>query len=422
MEFLSTAHQTIQRVLHHHLPPPKDKEPAITSLPVMIGNKKSLKDPFLQGMIAVALIYAGIFGWVALNANDSLRRYEEQFPFYIAQVAHPEPVAMPEPYVHPISPNSITEPVQPAAIENTQPGTPEEPHAAVVIPTGPLKPAPIEGLYQQTPAGKLPKISSDGLTPFEAYKRPFVYQNKPVIVLAIKNYGLSAEDSEQVLALPADVSFILSPYADNPDLWQKKAREAGHEVWLSLPMENTRFLQEDPGPLALLSHSSTPENQKKLDTLLGITTGYSGIVAETDKAFLDMHAMLDGLISSVFARGLGYVEMNTAGSEFLETIAVQKNAPFISLDQDGINGSSDLDAIEQKAAAQGAYIVATELTPKNLKFLHGWTVSLTGKATLAPLSAAASGAIPKKTPQPETAPAAIEVAPMEAAPAEEGHH
>jgi polysaccharide deacetylase 2 family uncharacterized protein YibQ len=360
---------------------------------------KVFRKAFLQGIGAVAVVYIGIFTFVALQADKTLHRLEEQFPFRVVAIVRPPPPD--EAYVYPptpAAPGTAQAEYQPAP-------TPGDQQAQIDVPMGPLKPAPFEGLYEVKDGLKLPKIDADGMTPFEAYKRPFGYLGNPVVALVIRNYGLSVADSDIALALPPEVTLLLSPYADNPELWQKKAREAGHEVWLNLPMENNRYLVDDPGPQALLSRASLPENQKKLNNVLGSVTGYTGIVAETDKAFLDMHAMLGELIKSVFARGLGYVEMNPAGSEFLETLAVASNTPFMAVDENGgIYNESDLGRLESLARQKG-YVTATiALQPKNLEALKVWGLGLASRnITLAPLSAVAAGRVPKKSlPRPTT--------------------
>jgi uncharacterized protein len=344
---------------------------------------KAFKKAFFQGIVVVALFYSGVYAWVAVNADKTMQAIEDGLPSSIMLIDHA--ASLPEAYNYPPAPTGetiehITEQPQPEDHTTTE---------NVEVPSGPLQPAPFDGLYDTVVEGMLPKISASGQRPFDAYKRPYAASGTPKIALAVKNYGLSAGDSDKALALPPEVALILSPYSAEPELWQRKARESGHEVWLWLPMENTRFLEDDPGPRALLTHSSLPDNQKMLFWLLTRATGYAGVAAETDKAFMDMHAMLGELLNMVFSKGLGYLELNSAGSEFIETMAVAKGSPFVGVNE-GIKtvNASTFTRLEETARKNGSAVAVMELTPRNVDDVREWALTLLNKGVvLAPVSA-----------------------------------
>ncbi len=351
-------------------------------------GERSSKKTFLQGLTAVAVIYGGTYAWIAMNSGQTMQRLQDNLPSMIMLIDRAAPLPeSPESYVFPPAPVA-TAPVESISEQ------PETEHVAeqIEIPSGPLAVAPIPGLYETTLEGMLPKISENGQTPFNSYKRPFAPTNGPKIALAVSGYGLSAADSDKALALPPEVSLILSPYSADPELWQRKARESGHEIWLSLPMENSNFVLNDPGPRALLSRSSMTDNNKKLLWILSRATGYAGVAGETDKAFLDMHSMLGTLVTSIFKRGIGYFELNPHGSEFLETLAVAQSAPFIGLDQ----SIASIDAraftrMEENARKDGSAVAVMDLTPRNVDDVREWALTIGSRGfVLAPVSAIAA--------------------------------
>lgn len=367
----------------------------MTASPAGTRDKKFQK-AFAQGLAGIALVYAGVYGFVAMKADETVGRIQDNLATSIMLIDR----AAPSPSTQIVEPSGTTT----AAQIDTAPETVATEH--INVPTGPLQPAPFEELIETAPEGMLPKISAEGINPFDAYKRPYAPNGVPAIALAVKDYGLSAKESDEALALPPEVSLILSPYAENAEMWQKKARESGHEVWLSLPLENDRFLEDDPGPRALLTRASLPENQKRLSWILSRATGYAGVAAETDKTFIDMHAMLGDLITTVYKRGLGYFELNTFGSEFLETLAISQNGKFIQLNESNGNYNDKVfTRLEQKARADGFVTATMALTPRNLEAVKLWALSLSNKGfELAPVSAVASAKAKQPAPVEQAAP------------------
>ena len=161
-----------------------------------------------------------------------------------------------------------------------------EPGAGVVVPSvtrtsfkglsaapagTPLAVSPVSSVAEPTGLGMLPKIAEDGLTPYEAYARPEPAMDaaKPKIAIIITGVGMSRAATEATLAaMPQDVALSLDIYARGLDFWVARAREDGHEILLSLPMESETFPFSDPGPEALKVLNAPEENVKKLEFIL----------------------------------------------------------------------------------------------------------------------------------------------------------
>lgn len=169
-----------------------------------------------------------------------------------------------------------------------------------------------EGLTEDSPYGPLPIIrEKDGMTAFKAYQSAI----EPVLLPAsgevhkvaflLKSYGLSESVSENGnKSLPAGITYILSPYADNPQEKINAARVLGHEVWLNIPVQGERFGFDDPGPQALLAGLTPENNRKRLEMNLGKVTGYVGVNFETVKAFTAAPTTLGSIVQDLQKEGL----------------------------------------------------------------------------------------------------------------------
>jgi hypothetical protein len=113
-------------------------------------------------------------------------------------------------------------------------------------------------LIEDSATGPLPRIARDGRTPLRVYARTFDANDKrPKIALVIRGLGVGASNTAMALSqLSPEVAFGFVPFA--PDLQSDvdKARGAGHEVMLELPMEPFDFPDSDPGPHVLLVAAS----------------------------------------------------------------------------------------------------------------------------------------------------------------------
>jgi hypothetical protein len=143
-----------------------------------------------------------------------------------------------------------------------------------------LPKAPIGGLTAPGPRGFLPKIRSDGLTPLDAYRRPFsAGSEKGRVSIIISGLGFSAETTRRAIeTLPAEVTLAFVPYASNLQSWIDAARARGHEVLLELPMEPFDAASVDTGPQTLLAGGAGAENLRRMDDLLSRAVGYCGVL------------------------------------------------------------------------------------------------------------------------------------------------
>jgi polysaccharide deacetylase 2 family uncharacterized protein YibQ len=183
---------------------------------------------------------------------------------------------------------------------------------------GPIA-APNPALQEPAPerdGSMLPRIAADGRTPGQLYARGFAAAEpaRPRIGLILAGIGLNEADSAQAArALPAEVTLAISPYAPQPASVLPIAREMGHEMLLSIPMEPQGFPLNDPGDHALLTDAAPAENARSLDWALGRFAGYAGTTGAlgnklNGERFQSLPEQIDPVLSTLAARGLFYVD------------------------------------------------------------------------------------------------------------------
>tara|TARA_X000001036_G_scaffold437673_1_gene483572 strand:+ start:5496 stop:6647 length:1152 start_codon:yes stop_codon:yes gene_type:complete len=260
-----------------------------------------------------------------------------------------------------------------------------------------LKNAPIEGYYENSEFGLLPKRLGRLDTPFKVYKRPFLLnRDKANVAFIIADFGLSESISNTLLKeLPAEVSLIMSPYTLAPDYWQKRARRSGHEIWMDVPLQTLNFPSTDPGTKGLLTSVSLGYNLERLNWILSRTTGYAGIAAYSDRAVEKSSSMFENIFDSAFKRGLGYIELNTSNqSQLIHERAKKNDAPFAHAVKSMRVFDLDTQAIKDAEAMikeRKMSVIVIKPTSKNIMALSNWITRLKeSNVGVAPASAIAA--------------------------------
>lgn len=351
------------------------------------------RNALIQGLGATIVLYIIIFAGLAFTAGGALEKMEMKLASETVQInggSAATPVSVAEHIPTHQQQQQQHSPATDADAHNTtaQHHTPAA-TARPFVKGLSLTPAPINGFYETTHDGPLPIIDSNQQTPFEAYKKPFTPTGQPLIAIVVRDYGLSGPLSMKVLKdLPAEVSLILSPYADEPEKFQQQARAQGHEIWIDLPAQTEDYPLADPGPQALLSDAGLRQNQDHLNWILSRTSGYAGVAVSIDDSFRNASTLLQKLFGNVFERGLGYFEMNPDAGTSIETMAVVHKAPYarnaVFVEQ------ISLKSLESTARQKGFVIGVVSPYPGHIASLKVWMDTLDAKGfTIAPLSAIA---------------------------------
>lgn len=321
---------------------------------------------FLQGLAGVILLFLLFALWAFLRTDEAYEHHQDKLASKTVIVEKPVEL----------------NPIEVTTIEENAESLPA---------------APMEGLYEDGEFGMLPVVSaSDGLKPFDAYKKPFEpVQGRPMIALVVTGLGLSDKATQNIFhALPSVVSLSFSPYARKAESLGQLARASGHEIWLDFPLERESFGETDPGPRAILRNASLEQNSAHTLWLLSQLQGYCGVILPENHVFRSDVTDINGVIDELIARGLGIVEMNELGSPEISARAYQEGSPYeisdfvLDYELSSRDISDNFKALELRALKNGKAIGFISPHPLSLQVAKRWIDTLEGKGVqLAPLSA-----------------------------------
>src|SRR6476619_1927521 len=277
------------------------------------------------------------------------------------------------------------------------PPPPEDETASIT-----LVQVPVPELVEESQYGPLPKVATDGRRPIDVYARPSKYAEKaapgqpPRIAVLINGMGLSdGITAEAIKGLPAPISVAYGAYGRNLQDWVTKARAAGHEVLLQIPLEPQDYPTNDPGPHTLLTTLPPEENMKRLQWLMSRFTGYVGLTNQMGAKFETAQDSFLPVLEEVKARGLLFVDdgttQNSAGGQIAGTIGLDYAAADVDIDAvpSPDNISKALAQLEALAKERGSAIGVASAKPATIKQLSQWAGQLQGKGfVLIPVSAA----------------------------------
>jgi len=253
-------------------------------------------------------------------------------------------------------------------------------------------------LIEDSSQGPLPRIAPDGRAPMKAYAPPFeTNDRRPKIALLVAGLGVGASITDAALAqLPPEVTLGFAPFTAELQSAIDKARGAGHEVLLEVPMEPFDFPDSDPGPHALLVAASTEENGKRLDWALSRATGYAGVMNLLGGRFLGEETAIEPVLGHVARRGLFFFDSGASSSSVAVTAARHMRAPIVTgtLSLDAVTTPALIDAkvaeLENAARQDGFAIGVASAFPVTIARLAEWAANANARGfQLVPVSALA---------------------------------
>lgn len=185
----------------------------------------------------------------------------------------------------------------------------------------------------------------------------------PYIAIIIDDVGHDLQRLDQILALPAPVTLAILPDSQFAQLAAERARAAGHEVFLHLPMEPSGLA--DPGPLAVTSWLTADDIERRVTSALAAVPGARGLNNHMGSRMSACRSCMDTIAAIAVERDLMVVDSLTAPNSQLFHAARAANAPAakrdVFLDHDrspGAIAAALNDAQARAMAKPGRPIVA----------------------------------------------------------------
>ncbi|MFP6772316.1 MAG: divergent polysaccharide deacetylase family protein [Alphaproteobacteria bacterium] len=200
--------------------------------------------------------------------------------------------------------------------------------------------------------------------------------------------------SDRAIALPRPITLAILPYGNNLAGLVARARTAGHEVMLHLPME-PRALDADPGPNALLTGLPEGELDRRIAVNLGRLNGYVGVNNHMGSRFTASARDMRRVMVALRARDLLFLDSLTTGRSTGHGLAREFGIPTvvrdIFLDNDRAPASIRRQLARTVARARGHGHAIGHPYPETLDALESWLPRLAAQGlVLLPVSALVS--------------------------------
>ena len=245
-----------------------------------------------------------------------------------------------------------------------------------------------DALLRSTPLGRTPRISPDGRKPVSYYSR--VYEggrSLPRVAIVVGGLGLNAAVTERAIdELPPEISLSFAPYAKNLDFWTRKARQAGHEVLIELPMEGYGANTQALGAAALLTSRSAEENMQRLDWLMSRFGAYFAATNYLGAKFSADEAAIAPILAKLKEAGVGYIDDTGAAARVaggLPIATVSRMIPAAADDADLRSVQRELAMLEQIATRDGFALGKTYAYAATIDEIAIWSKSLEQKGLIA---------------------------------------
>jgi polysaccharide deacetylase 2 family uncharacterized protein YibQ len=209
------------------------------------------------------------------------------------------------------------------------------------------------------------------------------------IAIVVRGLGLSQAATEAAITkLPPAVTLAFSPYARNIKTWMDRAKAAGHEVLIEVPLESKDFPAQDPGPLGLLTTLELKDNTERLDAVLKAGAGAIGVFDAQGTKFRENAQSITPMFAKLKEQNLFYVQGSPGvrmGDAYVSTAVAD-----VVLDERPFRAAVDarLDYAERLARYQGSVVASAQAKPVSFERLLLWLDQAQRKGiALTPISA-----------------------------------
>jgi polysaccharide deacetylase 2 family uncharacterized protein YibQ len=255
-------------------------------------------------------------------------------------------------------------------------------------------------LLEESRHGPIPRMAADGARPLDVYSRADATDTTrkgPRIAIVISGLGISANATgDSIAKLPASVTLAFAPHAAELQRWTAKARGAGHEILLQLPMEPFDYPDNDPGPHTLLTSLPKDQNIDRLHWVLSRMQGYVGVANFMGSRFTSNEPAFAPVLTELAQRGLLYFDDGASSRSLAQKLAASSKTPFVKADVviDAKPNWSDIDAaleqLERIAADRDYAIGFASALPVSIERIARWAKGAEGRGVrIVPLSVAA---------------------------------
>ncbi len=195
------------------------------------------------------------------------------------------------------------------------------------------------------------------------------------LAILLDDAGQSLDLVPAAVALPQQVAVAVLPFLPHSADTAARMHEAGHEVWLHLPMEPGDYPRDNPGPGAILVSMSESEIRMAVRSALNNVPFIVGVNNHMgSKATADLRTMT-WVMQEIGSRGLAFIDSRTTAATVAEDAARAQGIPAgrrrVFLDNSGSPAAirAQLDEAVYQARLEGQAIAIGHLHPTTVRVL-----------------------------------------------------
>lgn len=206
----------------------------------------------------------------------------------------------------------------------------------------------------------------------------------PRVVIIIDDMGVDVKRSAAVVDLPAGLTLAYLPYASNIKAQTAKAKDAGHELMVHVPME-PMSQTKDPGPEVLRVGQDITAFDQVLQDDLSAFDGYVGINNHMGSKLTQDKAAMARVMSEIKSRNLYFIDSRTIQNSVAGDMAREAGVPhagrdvFLDHENTAEFVSKSLAQVERKALKDGLAIAIGHPKDVTIEGLRAWLPTLKDK-------------------------------------------
>ncbi len=203
------------------------------------------------------------------------------------------------------------------------------------------------------------------------------FPSGPVIALVIDDVGLNRPGARRSIALPPPVTLALMTYAEGLESLAGKARAAGHELMVHMPMQPIDD-EYNAGEKVLTTGLSREELIQRINWGLDRFPGYVGINNHMGSRFTANAEGMATVMEVLKQRGLLFLDSRTVGHSLGVSAARSAGVPVVArdifIDHEQTPGfiAQQLRALEELAVQRGYAIGIGHPHVVTLEALENW--------------------------------------------------
>ncbi len=254
-------------------------------------------------------------------------------------------------------------------------------------------------LLETSRHGLIPRIAQDGTRPADAYARAVKAiagkPNAPRVAIVVGGLGTSAaRTNDAINKLPGPVTLAFAPYGSDLEKIAARARSAGHEILLQVPMEPFDYPDSDPGPQTLLTSVDAAQNVDRLHWSMSRFQGYVGVANYMGARLTASEQALAPVLRETGKRGLIYLDDGASPRSLASQIAGANNIAFAKAEIviDAVPTAADIDRalgrLEAAARSRGLAVGMASALPVSIERIARWAKAAESRGVLlVPISA-----------------------------------